>query len=179
MGIKKLLYRASSLLLALGFVLLVNNGTVAAQSPAVSVPKLDGGLQHIQFSATGFPTAFQTNITNPPQIGQVFHLEESLKNTSGTVIGSNVIDCKVIGFTLSTLVFAYTGTFTFNDGSTLKVKTVFNFDPANLPAKYDAFIVSGTGTYAGAFGVIHVTDPGPGNPTGYGFDFYTLSSLKA
>ena len=170
--------KAAGSSLALVSVLMLMGGSAAS---ALSVPgnvstetltKLN--LQRVQFAATGFPTYYEDNFTNPPQIGEGFTLEESLRDAGGGIIGSNHIECTVVGFTTTALQFACQATFTFTNGSTLNVVTTFTFDPSNLPARYDAYIIGGTGMYARAIGVIHVTDPGPGNPTGYMFDFYVL-----
>lgn len=183
MKLRKLLTGAATFVAMLSVLVLAGSTSASAltasdanaKNMAAAVAKAKKlNFEHIQFSATGFPTFFDQDITNPPQIGQGFTLEEVVKDTSGNVIGTNHIECTIIGFTTSTLQFFCTGTFTFTNGGTLNIVTTFTFDPANLPAMYDAYVIGGTGAYAGAVGFIHVTDPGPGNPTGYVFDFYVF-----
>lgn len=175
MKMQRVIRGAVSVFAICGALVFVTGSTASAlpaRQAAAAKASATRSLQHIQFAATGFPTFYQDNITSPPQIGQGFTLDESIQNTSSVVIGSSHITCKIVAFTTTSLKFACKGTFTFTNGGTLKVVTKFTFNPASLPAIYDAYIVGGTGAYAGAFGVIHVTDPGPGNPTGYVFDFY-------
>jgi hypothetical protein len=179
MTVKQLLKAATGALAMLGILVLAGGNTAAAapaksNNKSVSNVSAHLNLVHEQFSATGVATSFSQTITNPPQIGQGFILEENLLNPSNVVIGTDHIECKIISFTPTSLRFACKADYAFTNGATLKGVTTFNFDLTSVPNLYDAYILSGTGAYAGAKGVVHVTDFGPGNPTGYVFDFYHL-----
>lgn len=175
--IKKLFTFTFGALLAVSLMTLGVGASASALSP--SRAKTDGltlsQLSHQQFSATGFATSFTSTITEPPQIGQYFILDETLRTNQNVTIGTDHIKCVVTHFTQTmprVLTFACLATFTLTNG-TLTATATFSSNQVN----YDAQIVRGTGAYATVlplFSVIHVTDHGPFLPTGYSFDLTLL-----
>ena len=122
---------------------------------------------NVEFSATGFESSYEPQIQTPTQAGDFFIVSETLISKSATNLGTDMIFCRVTGTTAAGAhKFLCAATFNLGSGDSLQATFAFNSNQTS----YDAKVIRGTGKYARAAGVIHVTDPGPGKPTGYEFD---------
>ncbi|HSW92442.1 MAG TPA: hypothetical protein VLH14_01020 [Patescibacteria group bacterium] len=101
-----------------------------------------------------------THVTMPPLPGQPVTIRETLKDTSGHLAGTGAIDCTVAGFTTTDLLLDCQATFTLADG-TITGHAIFLTSQHDYPA----LVISATGAYQGAVGVVRILDRAPGDET--------------